>query len=44
MTFSISFSKVLRRMIGLNIFGESYTALLGFRMIIDNDFLKCVSQ
>jgi len=28
----------------LNIFEESYKALLDFRMIIDNDFLKFVSQ
>ena len=44
MTFSISFSKMLRRMMGLNIFGKSCEALLGFGMIIDNDSLKCVGQ
>ena len=31
-------------MVDLNILGNSYDTLLGFRMIIDNDYLKCISQ
>ena len=39
-TFSISFSRVLRRMMGLKDLGVSYNSLLGFRMIIVIDVLK----
>ena len=42
--FSISFSKVLRRMMGQNILGESYISLLGLKIMIDKEFLKCNSQ
>ena len=44
MTFSMSFPNILRRMIGQNILGLLYNVLLGFRMIIDIDFLKCKGQ
>jgi len=40
----MSFPNVLRRIIGQNIFGESYNTLLGFGMIIKVDILKCNSQ
>jgi len=39
-TFSINFSRVLRRTIGLNDLGKSYDFLLGFRMTIVIDVLK----
>ena len=40
MTFSMSFPKVLRRMMGLNDFGESYDSLLDFGMTIVTEVLK----
>jgi len=40
MIFSMSFSKVLMRIIEQNILGELYNALLGFGMIIEVDILK----
>ena len=44
MTFSISFSKVFRRIMEQNILGESYDTLLSLWMIIENDFLKWDGQ
>ena len=44
MSFSMSFSNVLRRTIGQNIFGKSYNTLLGFGIIIKVDILKCNGQ
>jgi len=41
MIFSMSFLKVLRRMIGQNILGESYDVLSGFGIINQVDILKC---
>ena len=43
MTFSISFPNVLRRTMGLNDFRELYDFLLGLRMMIVNEDLKCDS-
>jgi len=40
----MSFLKVLRRMIGLNNFGESYDALFGFSMAMVIDVLKWAGQ
>jgi len=40
MTFSMSFSRVLKRTMGLNDFGESYNSLLGFGMMILIEVLK----
>ena len=40
MTFSISLTKVLRRIMGLNAFGESYNILLGFGITIVVEILK----
>ena len=44
MSFSMSFSNMLRRTIGQNIFGKSYNTLLGFGIIIKVDILKCNGQ
>ena len=41
MTFSMILPSILRRMIGLNIFGKSYNALFGFGIMIEVDILKC---
>jgi len=40
MTFSMSFSIVLRRIIGLKNLGESYDSLLSFGMMINMNTLK----
>jgi len=40
MTFSISFPNVLRRTIGLKVFGELYDSLLDLGMMMDVDTLK----
>jgi len=40
MTFSMSFPRVLRRMMGLNNFGKSYDFLLDFGMTIVIEVLK----
>ena len=40
----MSFPSVFNKMMGQNILGELYEALLGFGMMIDNDILKCDSQ
>ena len=40
MTFLISFSRVLSKMISLNDLEELYNALLGLRMTTIVDFLK----
>jgi len=44
MTFLISFSKLLRRIMGLKDLGESYNSLLGLGMIIVDEVLKCKDQ
>jgi len=44
MTFLISFSKLLRRIMGLKDLGESYDSLLGLGMIIVDEVLKCKDQ
>ena len=44
MTFSISLSKVLSKMIGLNNLGESYNDLFGLGMITIDDLLKWFGQ
>jgi len=44
MTFSISFPKVLRRIMGLKDLEESYNSLLGLGMIIIDEVLKCKGQ
>ena len=43
-TFSISFSRVLRSTISLKDFGESYNVLLGLEITIIVNFLKWLSQ
>lgn len=43
-TFSINLLSIFNRIIGLNIFGVSYEALLGLGMMIEVDILKCDSQ
>ena len=43
-TFLISFSIVLRKMIGLKALGKSYDFLLGLRMIMKVETLKCKGQ
>jgi len=40
MAFSMSFPKVLRRMMGLNDFGESYNFLWDFGMMMVIEVLK----
>jgi len=40
MTFSMSFPNVLRRTIGLKVFGELYDSLLDLGMMMDVDTLK----
>ena len=40
MTFLISLTKVLRRIMGLNTFRELYDVLLGFGIIIVVEILK----
>ena len=40
MTFSISFSNILRRTMGLNDFGESYDFLLDLGIMIVDEDLK----
>jgi len=40
MTFSMSFLKVLRRIMGLNDFGKLYDSLLDFEMMIVTEVLK----
>ena len=40
MTFSISFPRVLSKIIGLNNLGESYNGLFGLGMITVDDLLK----
>jgi len=44
MTFSISFSIVFSNTIGQKDLGESYTILLGFGMMIDEDAMKYKGQ
>jgi len=41
MTFLMSLSKELRRTVRQNVFGELYTSLFGFGMIVEVKFLKC---
>ena len=43
-TFSISFPRVLRRIIGLKDLGESYNALLGLEITIIINILKWLGQ
>jgi len=40
----MSFPSVLRRTIGQNVLGLLYNSLLSFKMIINNNFLKCEDQ
>ena len=44
MTFSISFPRVLSKIIGLNNLGESYNGLCGLGMITVDDLLKWFGQ
>jgi len=44
MTFSMSLLSIFNNMIGLNIFGELYEALLDLEIIMDDKILKCNSQ
>jgi len=44
MAFSMSFPKMLRRMMGLNDFGELYESLWGFGMMMIIEVLKWDGQ
>jgi len=44
MTFSISLPSIFNRTIGLNILEKSYKALVGLKMMMELDILKCNSQ
>jgi len=43
-TFLISFSNILRKIIEQNVLGVSYNSLLGFGIMIDDNFLKWEGQ
>ena len=44
MNFSISLPSIFNKMIGLNVLGESYKALLGLGMMMELDVLKYNGQ
>ena len=44
MTFLISLPNILRKTIGLKIFGKLYNTLFGFEIMIEIEILKCDSH